>query len=106
MPPCWSRSGSSTSEDLLAGLLLFRLLYYIIPFIIAVAILGGREVLKGVLTTRVPSLPTMTADALVGKDERASARKVSSNPPARASMNQAVIKAAAANRAGRTGRQL
>jgi len=67
-------------EDLLAGLLLFRLLYYIIPFIIAVAILGGREVLKGVLTTRVPSLPTMTGDALVGRDERASARNVSSNP--------------------------
>jgi uncharacterized membrane protein YbhN (UPF0104 family) len=30
-------------EDLLAGLLLFRLLYYIIPFIISLAILGGRE---------------------------------------------------------------
>ena len=41
-------------EDLLAGLLLFRLLYYIIPFIIALAILGGREIIKGMLTTRVP----------------------------------------------------
>jgi len=30
-------------EDLLAGLLLFRLLYYIIPFVIALAILGVRE---------------------------------------------------------------
>ena len=30
-------------EDLLAGLLLFRLLYYIVPFAISLAILGGRE---------------------------------------------------------------
>jgi glycosyltransferase 2 family protein len=32
-------------EDLLAGLLLFRLLYYIIPFVISVVILGLRELL-------------------------------------------------------------
>ncbi len=32
-------------EDLLAGLLLFRLLYYIIPFVIALAMLGIRELL-------------------------------------------------------------
>jgi len=32
-------------EDLLAGLLLFRLLYYIIPFVISLLILGGRELL-------------------------------------------------------------
>jgi uncharacterized membrane protein YbhN (UPF0104 family) len=30
-------------EQLLAGLLLFRLLYYITPFVFALAILGGRE---------------------------------------------------------------
>ena len=30
-------------EDLFAGLLLFRLLYYIVPFMFALAILGGRE---------------------------------------------------------------
>jgi uncharacterized membrane protein YbhN (UPF0104 family) len=30
-------------EELLAGLLLFRLLYYIVPFILSLAILGGRE---------------------------------------------------------------
>jgi hypothetical protein len=37
-------------EDLLAGLLLFRLLYYIVPFVIALALLGVREtmlVLRG-----------------------------------------------------------
>jgi len=34
-------------EDLLAGLLLFRLLYYIIPFVISLAILGVRELWLG-----------------------------------------------------------
>jgi uncharacterized membrane protein YbhN (UPF0104 family) len=31
-------------EDLIAGLLLFRLLYYLVPFVIALCILGTREV--------------------------------------------------------------
>jgi len=30
-------------EDLLAGLLLFRLLYYVVPFALSLAILGSRE---------------------------------------------------------------
>ena len=34
-------------EDLLAGLLLFRLLYYIIPFVLSLAVLGLREALLG-----------------------------------------------------------
>jgi hypothetical protein len=34
-------------EQLLAGLLLFRLLYYIIPFALSLAILGAREFLLG-----------------------------------------------------------
>jgi glycosyltransferase 2 family protein len=34
-------------EDLLAGLLLFRLLYYIIPFVLSLLILGTREALLG-----------------------------------------------------------
>jgi uncharacterized membrane protein YbhN (UPF0104 family) len=34
-------------EDLLAGLLLFRLLYYIVPFILSLTILGVREVFLG-----------------------------------------------------------
>ncbi len=33
------------TEDLVAGLLLFRLLYYLVPFALSVAILGGREIL-------------------------------------------------------------
>src|SRR5437660_911875 len=32
-------------EDLLAGLLLFRLLYYIVPFVLSLLILGTREIL-------------------------------------------------------------
>ncbi len=42
-------------EDLLAGLLLFRLLYYICPFVLAVAILGTRELWLNM--RRVPVLP-------------------------------------------------
>ena len=34
-------------EELLAGLLLFRLLYYLIPFALSLAILGAREVMLG-----------------------------------------------------------
>jgi glycosyltransferase 2 family protein len=41
-------------EDVLAGLLLFRLLYYIAPFVLAVTILGAREV---IITTRRKPLP-------------------------------------------------
>jgi uncharacterized membrane protein YbhN (UPF0104 family) len=41
-------------EDLLAGLLLFRLLYYIIPFTISLLILGIREVMLLVGTPRPP----------------------------------------------------
>jgi glycosyltransferase 2 family protein len=40
-------------EDLLAGLLLFRLLYYIIPFVISLAILGVREILLSNATRRI-----------------------------------------------------
>ncbi|HLH88977.1 MAG TPA: UPF0104 family protein [Xanthobacteraceae bacterium] len=39
-------------EHLLAGLLLFRLLYYITPFIFALAILGGRELWLSVRSRR------------------------------------------------------
>ena len=57
-------------EELLASLLLFRLLYYIIPFALALAILGGREIIKGLYTTRVPPLATITAEVLVEPKER------------------------------------
>jgi uncharacterized membrane protein YbhN (UPF0104 family) len=34
-------------EDLLAGLLLFRLLYYVVPFVLSLLVLGCREMLLG-----------------------------------------------------------
>lgn len=39
-------------EDLLAGLLLFRLLYYIVPFVLSLAILGGRELQLSLFSRR------------------------------------------------------
>jgi glycosyltransferase 2 family protein len=41
-------------EDLLAGLLLFRLLYYIVPFTLTLAILGTREAWINLVGVRVP----------------------------------------------------
>ncbi len=40
-------------EDLLAGMLLFRVLYYIIPFVISVGLLSARELLIGMKARRV-----------------------------------------------------
>ena len=48
-------------EDLLAGLLLFRLVYYIVPFVMALLILGGREL---IVNFRVSRSPTRAADPL------------------------------------------
>src|SRR5689334_6255473 len=45
-------------EDLLAGLLLFRLIYYVVPFAISLLILGIRELL---LATRGPPPPTQVS---------------------------------------------
>jgi uncharacterized membrane protein YbhN (UPF0104 family) len=45
-------------EDLLAGLLLFRLLYYIIPFVISLVILGIRELLLGRAARRIATKET------------------------------------------------
>jgi glycosyltransferase 2 family protein len=49
-------------EDLLAGLLLFRLLYYIVPFVLSLLILGGRELLLGQADRRIAAVdsPPMT----------------------------------------------
>jgi glycosyltransferase 2 family protein len=41
------------TEDLLAGLLLFRLLYYLVPFAISLVILGGRELWFSVAASRL-----------------------------------------------------
>jgi len=60
-------------EELLAGLLLFRLLYYITPFTFALFILGGREIMKSLVAAKVPPLGNIAADVLVsdGKTARA-----------------------------------
>jgi glycosyltransferase 2 family protein len=44
-------------EELLAGLLLFRLLYYIVPFALSLLILGGRELLLAAQGAPPPSIP-------------------------------------------------
>jgi hypothetical protein len=55
-------------EDLLAGLLLFRLLYYIVPFVLSLAVLGAREILlsRGMRRLSVPASPPLgDADARI-----------------------------------------
>jgi glycosyltransferase 2 family protein len=49
-------------EDLLAGLLLFRLLYYVVPFVISLAILGTREILLSSAARRLarPAAPPLS----------------------------------------------
>ncbi|MGB6539231.1 MAG: UPF0104 family protein [Xanthobacteraceae bacterium] len=62
-------------EQLLAGLLLFRLLYYIIPFVLSLLILGVREFLLGRAARRsapAASPPLPAADRLVGGPSDAS----------------------------------
>ena len=60
-------------EELLAGLLLFRLLYYIVPLILSLAILGGRE-LHLSLFPRTPLPPAVkpppaASDVIVHKND-------------------------------------
>ena len=43
-------------EELLAGLLLFRLLYYIVPFALSLLVLGGRELVLAVRGTSPPPI--------------------------------------------------
>jgi glycosyltransferase 2 family protein len=54
-------------EDLLAGLLLFRLLYYVIPFAISLAVLGTRELLlsRGMRQLPAAASPRLNADSRV-----------------------------------------
>jgi hypothetical protein len=46
-------------EEVLAGLLLFRLLYYNIPFALALAILGSRELWLNLSGARRPAGPAV-----------------------------------------------
>jgi hypothetical protein len=54
-------------EDLFAGLLLFRLLYYIVPFVISLAVLGTREIL---LSRGMRRLPVAASTPLGDTDAR------------------------------------
>jgi len=54
-------------EDLLAGLLLFRLLYYIVPFVLSLAVLGTREIL---LSRSMRRLSPASSPPLVDRDPR------------------------------------
>ena len=52
-------------EDLLAGLLLFRLLYYIVPFALSLLILGAREILTARGRDTARAAGDIAADVLV-----------------------------------------
>jgi glycosyltransferase 2 family protein len=61
-------------EDLLAGLLLFRLLYYIVPFALSLVILGGREILlalRGSPPPRIPHLPSLAPTDVSSPEQQA-----------------------------------
>ena len=51
-------------EDLLAGLLLFRLLYYIVPFALALALLGMRELWLGWTRPKIEPVKDLVSDPL------------------------------------------
>ena len=53
-------------EDLLAGLLLFRLLYYIVPFALSLVILGTREILLGRAARRLARPAAVPMDTVTG----------------------------------------
>lgn len=60
-------------EQLIAGLLLFRLFYYIVPFALALIILGIREILASVMAPDVPHVGEIAHDVL-GEDEKTKSR--------------------------------
>jgi len=49
-------------EDLLAGVLLFRLLYYILPFAVALGMLGARELWLGWRRPKIEPIKELTSD--------------------------------------------
>ncbi len=60
-------------EDVLAGLLLFRLLYYIVPFVLSLVILGGRELVLALRGTRLPpvaALPSLAPTDVATASDR------------------------------------
>jgi hypothetical protein len=68
-------------EELLAGLLLFRLLYYIVPFALSLLILGGREVVLAMRGTPPPppaAIPSIAPNIVIA-DQTSEAGKSVSN---------------------------
>ena len=58
-------------EDLVAGLLLFRVLYYLVPFVLALAILGTRELLYMRRHQRLPKPHSLeVTEPLISEIER------------------------------------
>jgi uncharacterized membrane protein YbhN (UPF0104 family) len=58
-------------QKLLAGLLLFRLLYYVVPFVLSLLILGGRELrlgLSGRFGERPPPADLPAGERIAGED--------------------------------------
>ena len=62
-------------EDLLAGLLLFRLLYYIVPFALSLAVLGIREIVLGMTAPDVPHVDELMSDVLSDDDKKTRRKK-------------------------------
>jgi glycosyltransferase 2 family protein len=59
-------------EDVLAGVLLFRLLYYIVPFTLSLLVLGGREfvlALRGASPPRIERLPSLAPTEIATQPE-------------------------------------
>ena len=65
-------------EDVLAGLLLFRLLYYIVPFAISLLILGAREIVLALRGARPP--PIQPLPSLAPTDVTTAAREETGKP--------------------------
>jgi glycosyltransferase 2 family protein len=64
-------------EDLLAGLLLFRLLYYIVPFVLSLTILGVRETLISRAVRRLRHTPAVPFPDAHGRPRESSNRSSS-----------------------------
>src|SRR5262244_3720049 len=59
-------------EDVLAGVLLFRLLYYIVPFALSLVILGGRELvlaLRGAPPPHIQRIPSLAPTEVATRPE-------------------------------------
>jgi hypothetical protein len=69
-------------EDVLAGLLIFRVLYYLVPFALALLILGAREIWLNMRAARTkPELKTVRAAAPLRSEIEADSEKTGAGRP-------------------------